>query len=86
MNEIIEIDDLDTFVTLLEDWHTQAVKELEHFKGIPEDTEIEVNDNAGIILSGDIRAGFLAGLELALVKLGTLPYTSIEEDVEEKPD
>ena len=88
MSDVIEINNLDLFISLLEEWHSEAVKELEHFKEIPDDTEVEVNDNAGIILSGDIRAGFLAGIELALIKLGTLPYTTIEEDVdeEEKPD
>lgn len=70
----IEIDDLNQFVQMLAAWHSQKVKTLEHMLEVPEGVEMVVTGEEPIILTGDLLAGFKAGIELSLMELGTLPF------------
>lgn len=70
----IEIDDLDQFVKILAAWHASKVKMLNHLIQIPEGTEM-VSGTSSVILQGDVLKGFIAGIEVALMELGKLPFT-----------
>ena len=70
----IEIEDLNQFVQILAAWHEQKVKTLAHMLEIPDGTEMAVTGEDPVILTGDMLAGFKAGLELSLMELGTLPF------------
>ena len=70
----IEIDDLDQFVKILTAWHASKVKILNHLTQIPEGTEM-VSGTSSVILQGDVLKGFVAGIEVALMELGKLPFT-----------
>lgn len=74
--ETIEIDSLDQFVKILTAWHSQKVAVLEHMLTIPEGSEMVVEGEPAspVVMTGDILAGFKAGLGLALMELGTLPF------------
>jgi len=73
--ETVEIADLDQLVKLLTGWHSQKVAVLEHMIDLPEGTEMSVGDSPeSIVMTGDMLAGFKAGLGLALIELGTLPF------------
>jgi len=78
LKEILEVSDLDQFVEMLTSWHKRKVAILEHMRTIPEGTEME-DDGHSVILTGDMLTGFKAGLQLALLELGSLPFESIEE-------
>lgn len=79
--DTVEVDDLDHFVTLLIGWHTNKVKVLQHMATLPEGTEMESEDGIKLMLSGDVLAGFQAGIGLALMELGTLPF-AVEPETE----
>lgn len=68
------VEDIDQFIQLLSGWHEGKIKTLEHMLGMPEGIEVTFNDEAPQILSGDLHKGFLMGLSLALMELGTLPF------------
>lgn len=70
----IQVDDLDTFVRCLVDWHSNQVKTLEHFLNIPPGTEMEVDNDVKLVLRDHVLDGYRAGIQLALVKLGKLPF------------
>lgn len=70
----VMVEDLDTFVSILMDWHAAKVKTLEHMVDIPEGSEVTINDGMAKILEGDYRDGFILGLTLSLMELGTLPF------------
>lgn len=70
----IQVDDLDTFVRCLEHWHSNQVKILEHFLNIPPGTEMEVDNDVKLVLRDHVLDGYRAGIQLALVKLGKLPF------------
>lgn len=70
------IEDLDQFVSLLTGWHSNKVAMLEHLLEIPEGTEMQVDGGDSVALTGDILAGFKAGLNVALMELGKLPFES----------
>ena len=75
--DMIGVTDLDTFVSLLAGWHGKKVETLRHMVDIPPGTEMTINDadgNRTIVLVGDYLAGFKAGLELALIEMGELPF------------
>lgn len=72
----IEIEDLTQFVRMLSAWHGQKVKTLEHMLEVPDGTEMVVTGDEPYtaIMTGDTLVGFKAGLQLALMELGTLPF------------
>lgn len=80
--EAYVVEDLDKFVTLLADWHQKKVAMLEHMLKLPEGTEVSFNDKPPAPLEGDMYQGFLIGLNVALMELGTLPfmYEATKED------
>lgn len=80
------VENIDQFIQLLSGWHEGKVKTLEHMLGMPEGIEVTFNDEAPQILSGDLHKGFLMGLSLALMELGTLPFGVEVEDQPATPD
>lgn len=72
--EAYVVEDLDRFVMLLADWHTQKVGVLKHMLDVPEGTEVSFNDEPATPLEGAKLAGFRLGLNLALMELGNLPF------------
>ena len=82
--ETVVVADIDQFIQLLSGWHQNKVKTLEHMLGVPEGIEVTFNDEAPQILTGDLHKGFVMGLSLALMELGTLPFAA-EMEVDDKP-
>ena len=83
-SETVLVADIDQFIQLLSGWHQSKVKALEHMLGVPEGIEVTFNEEDPQILSGDLHKGFLIGLSLALMELGTLPF-GVEIDDEATP-
>ena len=81
VEEIVEMESLDEFVSALTNWHESRVALLEHMLQMPEGTPFSFNDGKDEYLTGDLHRGFLVGLTVALGELGTLPFLSeCEED------
>lgn len=80
--ETVVVNDIDHFIALLFAWHTNKVTLLQHLASVPEGTQMMVGEDEPITLSGDVLAGFKAGLEMALMELGTLPFAA---EVDEEP-
>lgn len=72
--EVLEVSELKQFLKLLISWHSKKVAELEHMLEIPEGTEVEFSGVGTFLLTGEARNGFQAGLSLALIELGRLPF------------
>lgn len=73
MNQLMPVQDLSQFVHVLVSWHTRQVNTLKHFQDIPEGSVMESGDKS-VTLTGDVLVGFKAGIEMALMELGTLPF------------
>lgn len=73
-SETVVVADIDQFIQLLSGWHQTRVKSLEQMLTVPEGIEVTFNEQAPQILSGDLHKGFVMGLSLALMELGTLPF------------
>ena len=67
------IEDMNQFVQILVAWHSEKVKVLEYMLQVPDGSVMETN-GIKTTLTGDLLAGFKAGIELALMELGTLPF------------
>jgi hypothetical protein len=74
--DLVQIPDLDTFTTLLSNWHKTKVAMLEHMLNLPDGSEMVVNgdDEAPVVMTGDMLAGYKYGIQLSLMELGTLPF------------
>lgn len=70
----IEVDDLNQFVKLLTRWHTQKIKVLEHILKLEGGIEMQVGDDEVLKLEGDVLKGVKAGIQLALMEMGKLPF------------
>jgi len=70
----IEVEDLNQFVQVLSSWHSQKVSTLRHMLAMPEGVEMVVSGETPVALTGDLLKGFKAGIELALMELGELPF------------
>lgn len=72
--ETLEVTNLDQFVKVLTAWHNNKVKVLEHMTTLPTGTTMQVGEGKELALEGDILIGFQAGITLALIELGILPF------------
>lgn len=82
-SDIIVVEDLDQFVRMLTAWHNSKVATLEHMLTVPEGAEMELPNGTRIELSKDHLTGFKAGLTLALIELGCLPFVAESEAANE---
>lgn len=73
--ETVEIQSLDTFVKLLTGWHHRKVAVLEHYLKLEGGIEMQVGDEPSFKLEGDILQGMKAGIQLALMEFGNLPFS-----------
>lgn len=71
--DTLVIEDMNQFVQILVAWHSERVQALEHMLQVPDGTVMETN-GIDATLTGDLLVGFKAGIELALMELGTLPF------------
>lgn len=81
----VPVENLHDFVGFLTRWHTTKVAELRHMIEMPEGITMitgEGDEQKSTIMEGVMLAGFKAGIELALMQLGTLPFRAELEDVE----
>lgn len=81
--DMIDISTIDQFAEYVTRWHQNKVSVLRHMQLIPPGTEMEVSlgDKGHTIkLEGELMAAFQAGLELALIEIGNLPFGVSTED------
>lgn len=83
-NDTVPVADLDQFVRLLTQWHSNRKDVLGHMLTIPEGTEVCVNEGEMHILSGDMLKGFGIGITTALIEMGTLPFVAEFDEEEAK--
>lgn len=84
-SELIEVNDLDHFITLLTDWHNRQVNTVLHLRSVPAGITVKIgdgDDTKDAVMEGDFLAGFQLGLDLALNYLGTLPFMAEYQDDE----
>lgn len=79
--ELVQVQDVYTFVTLTTRWHSNKVAVLEHMLNVSEGTTIQSNGGTEIALEGAMLDGFKAGLGLALMELGQLPFVTESDAV-----
>ena len=72
--EIIDVESLDDFVHMLVSWHGHKHAILTHMLELPDGTSMQVGEDEPVAMTGDMLAGFKAGIQLALMELGTLPF------------
>lgn len=80
LEETVPVTDLDHFVSLLTNWHSNKVAMLKHMMTIPEGTEAELSGGDQVIMTGDILKGFRMGLTICLSEMGTLPLVAEMEE------
>ena len=83
---IVPVSNLDQFVYLLMAWHTEKVKALEHMMEIPDGSEMAVDNGSATVITGDYRTGFQAGIALALMELGNLPFVAEKDETPSNDD
>jgi hypothetical protein len=79
-SDTVEVADIDQFVMILTDWHAKRVKLLEHMLGIPEGSIMTTEAGIDVKLTGKFLEGFQAGIGLALMELGCLPFVAAGAD------
>lgn len=75
-HDTLEVSDLDQFVKVLTAWHENKVKTLEHMSNLPPGTKMQIGEGKEVDLDGDMLLGFQAGITLALIELGILPFSA----------
>ena len=60
-------------------WHSNKVASLEHMLSMPKGVEVTVNDETPIMMTDEIHKGFIIGLTVALIELGTLPFATPDD-------
>ena len=84
--DLVAVNDLDHFITLLTDWHNRQVATVKHLQEVPNGITMVIGDGddaAKKTLEGEFLEGFQLGLGLALNYLGTLPFMA--EYVDDTP-
>ena len=76
-DELLAVNNLDHFITLLTDWHNRQVATVKHLHEVPTGMQMIIGDSEDakeMKLEGERLEGFQLGLDLALNFLGTLPF------------
>jgi len=82
-SDIIQVDSIHQFVHHLNGWHSTRVAEMRHMITMPEGVSMVIEEDGvqkTVLMEGAMLAGFKAGVELALMRLGTLPFSVELED------
>ena len=85
-SELLAVNDLDHFITLLTDWHNRQVATVKHLQEVPTGITVVIGDDSGETkktMEGEFLEGFQLGLGMALNYLGTLPFMA--EYVDDTP-
>lgn len=72
---IVEVTDMDQMVRILIKWNEEKVAVLRHMIDIPEHSQVEIQNDNPLVLSGDVRRAFQLGIQMSLEELGNLPFT-----------
>ena len=72
--ETIDVESLDVFVHMLVSWHSRKCAILKHMMDLPEGSSMQIGEGESVTMTGDMLVVFKAGIELALMELGTLPF------------
>lgn len=79
-----EIEDVQTFGHLLNEWHTHAVAVVEQFRAMPAGERMKIQPEGEpeevLLMDGDLLKGFKLGLTFALGQLGKLPFGQAEPE------
>ena len=78
-NDLLAVNDLDHFITLLTDWHNHQVATVKHLQEVPNGITVvigEGDDAAKKTLEGEFLEGFQLGLGLALNYFSKLPFVA----------
>lgn len=84
--DVIMIESVDDFASLIATWHHNRVSQLHMALNAPDDVEIQFSLAEGepeVTMNADNLAGFKAGLALALNLFGKLPFDAIPEETTE---
>lgn len=61
-------------------WHSSRVQKLQEVLDTPTDTEVRLGDNDPIVLTGEARRGFRAGIAVAKEWFGKFPLSISHDD------
>lgn len=81
----VDVTDFNMLAQLLIRWHGRKVKSCEHMLQMPEGQVIQIGDDPEMTLSGDLHRAFTAGVNMALMEFGILPFTFELEDGANEP-
>ena len=82
IKDTIVVDSIEHFITITMAWHKKKVQILKQMREIPKGSEVAVDGGDPVVLSDAGLAGFQAGIDLAIIELGTLPFAA---ELEEAP-
>lgn len=85
--EMIEIESVDHFATLLQGWMLHTSRILAHMKEIPEGTEVSLSgddEDTQLTLSGDSLHAFKLGITFAQEQLDNNPFVLSSTEASEE--
>jgi hypothetical protein len=77
-NEVDPEVEIKHFANLIVEWHENRLQTIEDLINTPKDKGLKIHneeDDSDIIIEGDKLAGFMAGMHVAKMILGKLPFT-----------
>lgn len=80
----VEVTTIDQFARYVAAWHQNRVEQIQHMLRIPDGAVFTVGDGEEaqeVVLEGDVRMGFMFGIELALMQIRDLPFVAEIEEV-----
>lgn len=84
-SQTVEVNSVPQFAALLGHWHKNQIKYLGHLANIPEGTPISIDEAPDVPLTGDLLAGFKAGIVVAMNAFEKLPFVYEMESTPEAP-
>lgn len=95
-NEVDPEVEIKHFAHLIVEWHENRLQTIEDLINTPKDKGLKIHneeDGSDIIIEGDKLAGFMAGMHVAKMILGKLPFTmedptaaTADEEEEDEPE
>lgn len=80
--ETISVENLHDFVRILTAWHGEQCAAVQQMLAVPEGATFQVGEEPEIVLTPASLAAFKLGVEMTMMKLGTLPFVAEIEELD----
>lgn len=80
--QFVTVQTVEEFAAYVATWHENRINQMAHMQQMPEGTPVAINGGNEVPFTGDLRDGFIAGLNVAISLIQELPFSLVPATAE----